>query len=229
VTTTAPAGEETGTVVVVRAGAVVGEDDGRVVLVVWPEPRGDGDVGEVVPVAGSGPVVVVVEDVELEEEVEGSVEVSPEPVPAGAVVVVVEDESVVVEGSVVVVVPGSGAGSVAGVAAVVVEVVSVVSARAGAAGTQTTATNTPVMARPRRMRLDNTGFSRSARTATLWSTSGRTGCSSPKGMFQNDDGNRADRVGSIKAVIHVQPLQEPPSRGAHSGSAGAAGPRAARA
>jgi hypothetical protein len=104
-------------------------------------------------------VVVVVEEVEEEAE-SGEVGV-PEPVSAGAVVVVVAD------GSVVVVVVESG-GSV-------VEVVSVpapgsaaeVSARAGTAGTQTTATNTVVMARPRRMRLDNTGISRSARTATL--------------------------------------------------------------
>jgi hypothetical protein len=34
VTTTAPVGEGTGTVVVVRSGAVVGVGDGRVVLVV---------------------------------------------------------------------------------------------------------------------------------------------------------------------------------------------------
>jgi hypothetical protein len=143
-------------VVVVGSGAVVGVDDGRVVLVVWPEPRGDGDPGEVVPVVGSGPVVVVVvvEEVEEEDEEVESDEVGvPEPVSAGAVVVVVAD------GSVVVVVVESG-GSV-------VEVVSVpapgsaaeVSARAGTAGTQTTATNTVVTARARRMRLDNTGIS----------------------------------------------------------------------
>jgi hypothetical protein len=85
---------------------------------------------------------------------------------------------VVADGSVVVVVVESGG--------CVVEVVSVpapgsaaeVSARAGTAGTQTTATNTVVMARPRRMRLDNTGISSpgfrgvprnvtAARTATL--------------------------------------------------------------
>jgi hypothetical protein len=157
VTTTAPAGEGSGAVVVVGSGTVVGVDEGRVVLVVWPEPRGDGDVGEVAPVVGSGPLVVVVEDELVVEEEEGSEEVgAPEPVSAGAVVVVVADGSVVV-------VVESGAGSVAGDVDVVVELVpgsgAAVSARAEAAGTQTTAMNTVVMARPRRMRLDNTGIS----------------------------------------------------------------------
>jgi hypothetical protein len=101
-------------------------------------------------------VVVVVEEVE-EEEVSEEVG-APEPVVSTGAVVVVVVVVVVEDGSVVVVL-GSGDS--------VVEVVSVpapgsaaeVSARAGAAGTQTTAMNTVVMARPRRMRLDNTGIS----------------------------------------------------------------------
>jgi hypothetical protein len=156
VTTTAPAGEGAGTVVVVGSGGVVGVDDGRVVLVVWPEPRGDGDPGEVAPVVGSGPVVVVVVVVVVVEEVEEEAESGevgvPEPVSAGAVVVVVAD------GSVVVVVVESG-GSVEVVSVPAPGSAAEVSARAGTAGTQTTATNTVVMARPRRMRLDNTGIS----------------------------------------------------------------------
>jgi hypothetical protein len=157
VTTTAPVGEETGAVVVVRSGAVGGVDEGRVVVgVEWPEPRGD--EGEVVLVEGSGPLVVVV----VEEEV-------GVPVSAGAVVVVVADGSVVV-----VVVEESGAGSAAGVVVAVVDVVvsvpapgsAPVSARAGEAGRQTTATHNVARARPRWIRLRNTGHL-PARTATL--------------------------------------------------------------
>jgi hypothetical protein len=145
VTTTAPAGEATGAVVVVEPGAVdVVVDDGRG-LFEWPEPPAGTDDGRDVLV--TGPVVVVVD--------EGSVVVAP-PESAGAVVVVVE------EGSVVVVVVGSGAGSVVGVVPSVVDVVSVpgpgsaspTSATAWAAGTQTSATKKVLRARARRTRLN---------------------------------------------------------------------------
>jgi hypothetical protein len=165
--TTTPAGEEAGAVVAVEAGDVVGEvDDGRVVVVVRPEPPELVDGGDVVLEVGSGPVVVVV----VEEE-SGEV-VAPEPVSPGAVVVVVVEE----EGSVVVVVVvGSVAGSVGEVEPSVVEVVSVPvpgsglppSARAGEAGTQTTATNNVVRARARRTRLGNMESPEEVRTTTL--------------------------------------------------------------
>jgi hypothetical protein len=218
-------------------------------------------VGEVVPVPGSGPlVVVVVEDVE-EEEVSEEVGV-PEPVVStGAVVVVVVVVVVEEDGSVVVVLGSGGS---------VVEVVSVpapgsaaeVSARAGAAGTQTTAMNTVVMARPRRMRLDNTGISspgvrgyppeydgldwqrcgahRAATAVRHQRECSRTmtEIGAARGRPVNPRGagrtgrvmtGITDRVGSIGAMIRVQPLQEPPSRGPHTGAAGAAGARPGRA
>jgi hypothetical protein len=131
--------------------AVVGVDDGRVVVdVEWPDPPGC-DWGVVVELVGPG-TVVVVEEEEEEEEVE-LVVVAPES-SAGAVVVVVEGS----EGAVVVV-DGSGAGSVVGVTTVV-DVVAVpspgseaASAEADPAGTQTTATNTVVRAMTRRTRI----------------------------------------------------------------------------
>jgi orotidine-5'-phosphate decarboxylase len=89
----------------------------------------------------------------------------------------------------VVVVEESGGGSVAGVAAIVVEVVPVVSARAGAAGTQATATNTPVMAKPRRIRLDNTGIL----------SPGVRGC--PPECDSDSNGNAVEHIGPYRPFV----------------------------
>jgi hypothetical protein len=152
VTTAAPAGEGAGAAVA-GAPAVVGVDDGRVVVVVRPEPPLCDDGGDVVLGVGSGPVVVEV--VEEEDEESGEV-VPPEPVSAGDVVVVVEDGS----GAVVVVVAESGGTVVVVVSVPVPGSALPESARAARAGTQTMVTNRVVRARPRRIRLVSTGISR---------------------------------------------------------------------
>jgi hypothetical protein len=179
--------------VVVEAGVVdVVVDDGRVVVVGWPEPPPDREDGRVVLVVeSSGPVVVVVE-VEV---------VAPPSGAAGAVVEVVEEESVVVVAVVV-----SDAGAVVEVVSSVVEVVSApvpgsglpTSARAWAAERLTRATNMVVRARARRTRLNNTrisspGFGGVPRkdggsNGITVEHIGRRGRSSPNGMFQTDDG-----------------------------------------
>jgi len=166
-TTSAPAGEETGAEVAVEDRAVVGVDDGRVVVVVERPDPPDCDWGVVVELVEPGALVVVVEEEEEEEEEELDVVGAPES-SAGAVVVVVEGSE-----EVVVVVDGSVAGSVVGVTTVV-DVVAApspgsegVSARAGPAGTQTAATNTVVMAMTRRTRCSFIPVSRLDRTATL--------------------------------------------------------------
>ncbi|MGH9009093.1 MAG: hypothetical protein ACRDYF_04510 [Acidimicrobiia bacterium] len=143
-TTTVPAGEGAGAVVVVEPGAVVVVDDGRVVVVDRPVPPEDGM--DVLVVEGSGPVVGVDVDV---------VVVSASS--SAGTVVVVENGSVVV---VVVVGEESGDGSVVAVVSTVVDVVALPppgsgsprSAIAGPAGTQTAATYNVVRAIARRTR-----------------------------------------------------------------------------
>jgi hypothetical protein len=149
VTTTSPAGEDAGAVVVVEA-VDDGADDGRGVPGRGEPPAGTEDGTVVLVVGGAGWVVAVVEVEVVVPELSESESESSESagtvvdvVGGGSVVVVVVDVGSVVGVvlSVVVVVPSPGSGSP-------------MSATAGAAGRQATATKNVDRARARRTRIN---------------------------------------------------------------------------